>query len=112
MPPLNWLVNYAFGVLVSYIIGQRVKDTLCGTKVVHRTSYQKMLASQKFFGDFDPFGDFDILCGAAYHHMKIVDIPVHYKSRRYGTSQISYFSNGVLLLRMLWIMVQKMLLRL
>ena len=112
MPPLNWLVNYAFGVLGSYIIGQRVKDTLCGTKVVHRTSYQKMLASQKFFGDFDPFGDFDILCGAAYHHMKIVDIPVHYKSRRYGTSQISYFSNGVLLLRMLWIMVQKMLLRL
>ena len=78
MPLLNWFVNWSFGILISYLIGQSVKDTLCGTKVFFKKDLGMLEESKRFFGNFDPFGDFDILCGAAYRHLKIVDIPVHF----------------------------------
>ncbi len=108
---LNLLANHAFAVLFSWTLGQRVKDTLCGTKVLFRKDYELIAANREFFGDFDPFGDFDLLFGAAKLNRKIVDLPVKYKSRTYGTSQISRFSAGVLLLRMNILAIKKFKLR-
>jgi len=77
-----------------------VKDTLCGTKVLTRADYELIAANRAHFGDFDPFGDFDLLFGAAKLGLKIVDLPVRYGARRYGTTNISRWRHGVLLLRM------------
>lgn len=111
MPFLNWIVNYVFGIIISFVIGQRVKDTLCGTKVFFKKDLDMISLSKGFFGDVDPFGDFDILCGAAHKNLKIIDVPVHYKQRTYGTSQVAYFKNGVLLLKMVYAVVLKLFLR-
>jgi glycosyltransferase involved in cell wall biosynthesis/SAM-dependent methyltransferase len=97
---LNMLGNKAFSLLFRAITGQHVKDTLCGTKVLHRDDYDAIAAGRSFFGDFDPFGDFDLLFGAARLNRKIVDLPVRYGARTYGTTNISRFRHGVLLLRM------------
>lgn len=104
---LNLIANYGFAVLFSWTLGQRVKDTLCGTKVLFKKDYDLIASNRDFFGDFDPFGDFDLLFGAAKLSRKIVDMPVKYKSRTYGTSQISRFSAGVLLLRMNILAIKK-----
>ena len=97
---LNFIANKCFGILFSWILGQRLKDTLCGTKVLWRADYADIIAGRSFFGDFDPFGDFDLLFGAAKLNKKIVDLPVHYKERTYGSTNISRFSHGWLLLKM------------
>ena len=97
---LNLLANKCFGVLFSWILGQRLKDTLCGTKVLWRKDYEDIIAGRSFFGDFDPFGDFDLLFGASKLNRKIVDLPVHYKERIYGNTNISRFRHGWLLLKM------------
>lgn len=97
---LNLLGNRFFGVLFSFLLGQQIRDTLCGTKVLRREHYDAIAANRSVFGDFDPFGDFDLLFGAARLGMKIRDIPVHYKERVYGETNISRFSSGWLLLRM------------
>jgi SAM-dependent methyltransferase len=97
---LNMLGNRIFSRLVKSIIGQRVKDTLCGTKVLRRTDYERIAAGRAYFGEFDPFGDFDLLFGAARLNMKIVDLPVRYQPRTYGTTNISRWRHGWLLLRM------------
>lgn len=105
---LNIFVNHAFGILLSWILGQKIKDTLCGTKVITRSDYELIAQHRNFFGDFDPFGDFDLLFGAAKLNRKIIDMPVRYKSRVYGASQIGgYFFNGLLLLHMSWIGFKK-----
>ncbi|MCL4361605.1 glycosyltransferase [Candidatus Dependentiae bacterium] len=97
---LNLIANYCFGISLSWILGQRIKDSLCGTKVLLKTDYEKIAENRDYFGDFDPFGDFDLIFGAAKLNLKIVDMPIRYKNRVYGTTQISRFYHGFLLLQM------------
>ena len=97
---LNLLGNKAFGRLLAFALGQHVKDTLCGTKVLLRSDYERIAAGRAIFGDFDPFGDFDLLLGAGRLGLRIVDLPVRYQARVYGTTNINRFSDGFLLLRM------------
>ena len=97
---LNMLGNKFFSLAFTYLLDQRFKDTLCGTKVLFRADYEKIAAQRDYFGDFDPFGDFDLLFGAAKLNLKIVEIPIHYRERTYGTTNISRFRHGWLLLRM------------
>lgn len=97
---LNILGNKFFSLAFSYLLDQRFKDTLCGTKVLYKTDYDKIAANRHYFGDFDPFGDFDLIFGAAKLSLKIVEIPIHYGARTYGTTNISRFRHGWLLLRM------------
>jgi hypothetical protein len=85
---------------LSYLIGQPIKDTLCGTKVLLREDYQRLAAQRSHFGDFDPFGDFDLLFGSAKLGLHIVDFPIRYRARVYGETQISRFTHGLMLLRM------------
>ena len=97
---LNFLANKFFGVLFTYLLGQPLKDTLCGTKVLFRKDYLKIEANRSYFGDFDPFGDFDLLFGAAKLNLKMVEVIVRYRDRSYGSTQISRFRHGWLLLQM------------
>ncbi len=97
---LNMIANKCFGYLFTYLLGQRVRDTLCGTKVLSRNNYLRIAANRAYFGDFDPFGDFDLLFGAAHLNLQISDVPVHYKQRVYGETNISRFRHGVMLLQM------------
>jgi SAM-dependent methyltransferase len=97
---LNLLGNKFFSTALSWLLEQPIKDSLCGTKVLYRRDYERIAANRAFFGDFDPFGDFDLLFGAARLNMKIVDLPVRYRARTYGDTKISRFSNGWMLLKM------------
>jgi ubiquinone/menaquinone biosynthesis C-methylase UbiE len=97
---LNLLGNRAFSYILTAITGQRLTDTLCGTKVLHRADYDEIAANRSYFGDFDPFGDFDLLLGAARLGHRIVDVPVRYHPRAYGTTNISRWRHGMLLARM------------
>ena len=106
---LNLLGNKFFALLLSRLLGQAIKDTLCGTKVLYRSDYERIAKSRAYFGDFDPFGDFDLLFGAAKQNLKIVEIPIRYRQRTYGTTNISRFSHGWLLLKMSGIAAHKLL---
>jgi SAM-dependent methyltransferase len=97
---LNLIANKSFGILFSYLLGQPLKDTLCGTKVLFRKDYEKIKENRRYFGDFDPFGDFDLLFGAAKLNMKITEIIIRYKDREYGSTQINRFRHGWLLIKM------------
>ena len=97
---LNLLGNQFFSLALSNILGQHLKDTLCGTKVVSKGDYARIKAGRAFFGDFDPFGDFDLIFGAAKQSLKLVEVPIRYRARTYGDTKISRFSHGLLLLRM------------
>ncbi|MGE0206221.1 MAG: glycosyltransferase [Candidatus Babeliales bacterium] len=97
---LNMIANHGFALGFSWLLGQRVKDTLCGTKVLFKKDYEKIAANRHYFGEFDPFGDFDLLFGAAKQNLKIIDLPVHYKQRTYGSTQIRRFYHGLLLVKM------------
>jgi len=97
---LNLLGNKFFSLALSWLLEQPVKDSLCGTKVLYRRDYETIAANRGFFGDFDPFGDFDLLFGAARLNLRIVDLPVRYRARTYGETKISRFSHGWLLLKM------------
>jgi len=96
----NFLGNKFFSLAFSWLLRQPIKDTLCGTKVLWKRDYELIAANRAYFGDFDPFGDFDLLFGAARLNRKIVDLPVRYGARTYGTTNIQRWSHGVLLLRM------------
>ena len=87
-------------LLFTWILDQRIKDTLCGTKVLFKKDYEKIAANRKFFGDFDPFGDFDLLFGAAKQNLKIVEVPIRYRERTYGDIKIQRFRHGLILLQM------------
>jgi hypothetical protein len=100
MRPLNFIANRGFARIFGYLINQRLSDSLCGTKALWRRDYNKIVAGRSYFGDFDPFGDFDLLLGATKLGLKIVEVPIRYASRTYGETQISRFSDGWLLLRM------------
>ena len=97
---LNKIANHFFGQLFSWLIEQSVRDTLCGTKVLFRDDYRRIAANRGYFGDFDPFGDFDLLFGAARLNLKIADLPIRYRERTYGEIKIHRFRHGLLLLRM------------
>jgi hypothetical protein len=105
---LNLIGNRLFGVAFTFLLGQPVRDTLCGTKALWATDYQRIAAQRSYFGDFDPFGDFDLLFGASRLHLKIRDVPVHYKERIYGSTNISRFRHGLLLLRMTVVAARKL----
>ena len=97
---LNLLANKLFALLFGWLLGQQVRDTLCGTKVLWREDYQRIAANRAYFGDFDPFGDFDLLFGAARLNLAIRDLAVRYHERTYGSTNISRFRHGFLLLQM------------
>ncbi len=100
MRNLNYLGNKFFSWAFSFLLDQKIKDTLCGTKVLYKSDYQKIADNRKYFGDFDPFGDYDLIFGAAKLNLKIVEIPIRYKERYYGTTNISRFRHGALLFKM------------
>jgi SAM-dependent methyltransferase len=100
MRTLNLIGNKFFSLAFTWILEQRIKDTLCGTKALLRRDYKKIADGRAFFGDFDPFGDFDLLFGAARLNMKITELPIRYRERAYGVTKISRFRHGWLLLRM------------
>jgi ubiquinone/menaquinone biosynthesis C-methylase UbiE len=97
---LNLLGNKFFSVAFSWLLNQPLKDTLCGTKVMFREDYLKLAANRHYFGDFDPFGDFDLILGASKLNLKILEVPIRYRDRTYGSTKISRFQHGWLLLKM------------
>lgn len=97
---LNLIANRTFSYLFSWLLNQRYTDTLCGTKVLRRSDYQRLKAGKAYFGDFDPFGDFDLIFGASKLNLKSIDMPIRYAARRYGETQISRFTHGWMLLKM------------
>ena len=105
---LNLCANKAFGLIFTWLLGQPVKDTLCGTKVLSRAHYDAIAANRAYFGDFDPFGDFDLLFGAAKLNLKIADVPIRYRERTYGTTNIQRWKHGWLLLRMVLFAARKL----
>ena len=105
---LNRIANHTFSVLFTWLLNQRFTDTLCGTKVLSRKHYQVLKANRAYFGDFDPFGDFDLIFGSVKQNLKVVEIPIRYAARSYGTTQISRFRHGVLLLKMVLFAYRKL----
>jgi SAM-dependent methyltransferase len=104
----NKIGNVAFSQLFSYLLQQPIKDTLCGTKVLWRADYERIAAARHYFGDFDPFGDFDLIFGAARLNLKIAEIPVRYRDRTYGETNIARWKHGLLLLRMSAVAARKL----
>lgn len=105
---LNLCANKTFSLIFSWLIGQPVKDTLCGTKVLSRAHYQKIACNRAYFGEFDSFGDFDLLFGAAKLNLKIADVPIRYRERTNGTTNIHRWKHGWLLLRMVAFAARKL----
>lgn len=105
---LNLCANKAFGLIFTWLLGQPVKDTLCGTKVLTRAHYERIAANRAYLGDFDPFGDFDLLFGAAKLNLKIADVPIRYRERTYGETNIQRWKHGWLLLRMVLFAARKL----
>jgi hypothetical protein len=97
---LNLVANRIFAILFTYLLNQRFTDTLCGTKALSRVHYQQLVAGRSYFGNFDPFGDFDLIFGASKLNLKSLEVPIRYMARTYGKTQISRFRHGLLLLRM------------
>jgi glycosyltransferase involved in cell wall biosynthesis len=97
---LNFLANKMFGLIFTWLLEQRIKDTLCGTKVLTKKNYERIKALSSYFGDFDPFGDFLLLFGASYLGLKIIEVPIRYQARTYGEIKIKRFKHGLLLLKM------------
>jgi len=104
---LNLLGNRFFSMVFTWLLGQRFKDTLCGTKVLFKEDYDQIKKNRYYFGEFDPFGDFDLIFGATKLNLKIIEIPVRYHERTYGDTNIKRFSHGWLLLRMTWFAFKK-----
>ena len=104
---LNLIANKFFGMLFTWLLGQRFRDTLCGTKMISRKDYDLIAANRSYFGEFDPFGDFDLIFGAVKQNLKVTGVPVAYKARTYGQTNISRFRHGWLLLKMSWIAFRK-----
>jgi SAM-dependent methyltransferase len=105
---LNLLANQVFSWLFTWLLNQRFTDTLCGTKALKRHHYEQIVANRSYFGDFDPFGDFDLIFGAARLNLKVQEVPITYAARTYGETQISRFRHGWLLLRMVWFALRKL----
>lgn len=97
---LNYMANRSFAFIFSFLLNTRLTDTLCGTKVLRKKDYDRIVAGRAYFGDFDPFGDFDLIFGAAKLNLKFSEVPVRYRARTYGSTQISRFRDGFELLKM------------
>jgi len=97
---LNLLANHMFALMFTFLLNQRYTDTLCGTKVLRRRHYEQIVRNRAYFGEFDPFGDFDLIFGASKLNLKTAEVPIRYAARAYGETQISRFQHGWLLLRM------------
>ncbi|MHC5114465.1 MAG: glycosyltransferase [Planctomycetota bacterium] len=108
---LNKGGNRFFSLLFTWLLGQRFRDTLCGTKVLTKRNYDVIAANRSYFGDFDPFGDFDLIFGAARADLKIVEVPVRYRARTYGSTNISRFRHGLMLLQMSWVAFKRLKMR-
>jgi ubiquinone/menaquinone biosynthesis C-methylase UbiE len=104
----NHIGNRFFSFAFSWLLGQRIKDTLCGTKVLGRIHYRQIADNRNYFGDFDPFGDFDLIFGAAKLNLKLVDIPIRYRERTYGETNIQRWRSGVVLLRMVGVAMHRL----
>ena len=104
----NLIGNKLFSLAFTWLLGQPVRDTLCGTKVLSRRDYQTIARNRSHFGDFDPFGDFDLLFGAARLGLQIVEVPIRYRERTYGTTNIQRWRHGWLLLRMVLFAARKL----
>ena len=104
----NLMGNKFFSLVFSWLLGQNIKDTLCGTKVLSRHHYEVIAANRSYFGTIDPFGDFDLIFGAARYNLKFVDLPVRYRERTYGTTNIQRWRHGVLLLRMVVLALRRL----
>src|SRR5690606_12641390 len=109
---LNQLGNKFFSVVLSWVLEQPIKDSLCGTKVLYKRDYEVIARNRSYFGEFDPFGDFDLLFGAARLNLRIIDLPVRYRARTYGETRISRFSHGWVLLKMTEYGLRKLQMRL
>jgi ubiquinone/menaquinone biosynthesis C-methylase UbiE len=107
MRMLNIIGNKFFSVMFSWLLGQPLKDTLCGTKVISKENWLKLSTNRSYFGDFDPFGDFDLIFGAAKMNLKIAEVPIRYRAREYGKTNISRFRHGWLLLKMVFFAMNK-----
>jgi ubiquinone/menaquinone biosynthesis C-methylase UbiE len=105
---LNLVGNKFFSLAFTWLLGQPIKDTLCGTKVLWKEDYQRIAGNRSYFGDFDPFGDFDLLFGAAKLNLKIIELPVRYRERTYGSTNISRWKHGWLLLKMVFFATRRM----
>jgi len=105
---LNLLGNKFFSLVFTWLLGQPIGDTLCGTKVLWHRDYERIAANRSYFGDFDPFGDFDLLFGASHLNLKIVDLPIRYRERTYGSTNIQRWKHGWLLLRMVLLAARMM----
>jgi SAM-dependent methyltransferase len=105
---LNFWANRIFSGLFSWLLNQRFTDTLCGTKVLTKKNYDKVVANRSYFGEFDPFGDFDLIFGATKLNLKVVEVPIRYAAREYGETQISRFRHGWLLLKMVMFAYRKL----
>jgi len=105
---LNYIGNRTFALLFTWLLNQRITDTLCGTKVLTKKNYEEIANNRGYFGDFDPFGDFDLIFGAMKNNLKCVEIPIRYKAREYGDTQIDRFRHGILLFKMVWFAYKKM----
>lgn len=108
MRTLNLIGNKFFSIAFSWLLNQRIKDTLCGTKVLTKVNYERLIANRAYFGDFDPFGDFDLIFGASKLNLKFVEIPIRYRARTYGETNISRFKHGWLLLKMTFFALNKL----
>jgi SAM-dependent methyltransferase len=97
---LNHIANHLFARMFTFLLNQRYTDTLCGTKVLLRRDYEEIARNRAYFGDFDPFGDFDLIFGAARLNLKTAEVPIRYAAREYGETNISRFLHGLLLIRM------------
>lgn len=104
---LNLLGNKFFGMLFSWLLEQRFRDTLCGTKMLTKKHYDLIVENRAYFGEFDPFGDFDLIFGSVKQNFKVAEVPVAYRARTYGSTSISRFRHGLLLLKMSWIAFKK-----
>jgi ubiquinone/menaquinone biosynthesis C-methylase UbiE len=105
---LNLWANWVFARVFSYLLNQHFTDTLCGTKVLRKKHYKLIAENRSYFGNFDPFGDFDLIFGAAKLNLKTIEIPIRYRNRNYGSTQISRFQHGWLLLKMVVFAYRKM----
>jgi len=103
----NTVGNKFFSLAFTWLLGQSIKDTLCGTKVLSREDYEKIAANRSYFGEIDPFGDFDLIFGAARLNLRIVDLPIRYRERTYGETNIQRWSHGALLLKMVLLAMRR-----
>ncbi len=105
---LNLIGNKFFSLMFTYLVDQRFKDTLCGTKVLFKDDYERIAKNRSYFGEFDPFGDFDLIFGAAKQNLKILEMPIRYSERKYGQTNIQRWRHGMLLLRMVFVAASRL----